>query len=441
MQADRTTIFVAWDERSTDDADWGEQFAARLEDSFVRLVGKQLPPDECPEVRRVAGFSKLPTSEELSGTSVVLVVLPDRAAGFDPEAQMHLERMLRRNTSASDGLWEGQAIPIACDAARLPPPPPLDRLQGLLVRDLDSDGVATAAKAALINASLLLAQDHQGALFISYSHRDGLRLATVLEAKLRERGFRVFRDEAKDRDQQFAIPPGSETQKVIERSILERGFVLLLDTPAAERSEWVREEVKIAIGHLLPILPIVFPDTSDPRPGAAPPRGGRFRALRELDREVRVADETQLLEKVDEIENQVVQILLSHSRSRRRLIYASQVRFEQLQYTWESLRAARLHYKVEKPQPLPKNPNFTKRYVVGCSPYPRLVRQTVEPLRAYFGAGGGSAGGPQKSYSAAILVHGAAVEFVDDLQSLYEGFDDLLIVLRPHEITADQLPP
>lgn len=438
MHSDPTAIFVTWDKRNDADARWGAEFADRLEEAFATLIGNRLAADEYPRLCRVDGIENLPESDALSATSVVLVVLPEPGQGFDAQAAAHLERVFRRNAGASQTVWQSQAIPIARDAGSLPPAAPLQDLQGLLVRSLDSAGVAVAATAALINASLLLARDQQGALFISYSHRDGLHLATLLQEKLLERGFRVFRDEHKDRDQQIAIPPGSATQKVIERSILDHGFVLLLDTPAAERSTWVREEVNIAIGHLLPILPIVFPDDGAPA-GAAHPRGGRFRPLRELDRDVRVGDEADLLAKIDEIEQHVVQILLSHWRSRRRLLYATQVRFEHLQYTWQSVQAARLHYVVEKKSPLATSARFTKRFIVGCSPYPRLVPQSIEPLRGYFDGSADPGPGPRKPYSAAVLVHGAAVLSLDDVDVLTKDFDNLL-VLRPHDIVESNLP-
>lgn len=152
-----------------------------------------------------------------------------------------------------------------------------------------------------------------------------------------------------------------------------------------------------------------------------------------------MADKADLLEKIDKIEQQVVQILLSHWRSRRRLLYATQVRFEHLQYTWQSMQAAHLHYVVEKNVPLATNARFTKRLVVGCSPYPRLVPQSIEPLRGYFDGNADPAAGPRRSYSAAVLVHGATALSVDDLEALTKNFDNLL-VLRPHEIVESNLP-
>lgn len=270
MQSDPTTIFVAWNKRDDADARWGAASADRLEEAFATLIGNRLAAEEYPQLCRVDGIENLPESDALSATSVVLVVLPESGQEFDAQTAAHLERVLRRNIGASQTEWQSQAMPIARDAASLPPPAPLQGLQGLVVRSLDGAGVAAAATAALINASLLLARVRQGALFISYSHRDGLHLATLLQEKLLERGFRVFRDEHKDRDQQIAIAPGSATQRVIERSILDHGFVLLLDTPAAERSTWVREEVNIAIGHLLPIYRSSSPKTARRRERPTP---------------------------------------------------------------------------------------------------------------------------------------------------------------------------
>ncbi len=435
MQPTPGTFFVAWDDRNGEDIVWGEAFSARLEVAFKELAGPRLSLQDC-EVQRISGFEQLPASEALGGTSVLFVVMPGHSPGFTDEAKARLDALLRHNSGARDSLWEGRVIPISPHADRLPPAAPLEQLKGMLLASLEPTEVAKAARAALINASLMLSSQTQGALFISYSHRDGLAMADLLDRELRARGLRVFLDRALDREEQVAIAPGSQPQQVIERAIRSHGFVLLLDTAAAEKSAWVREEMKIAIGHLLPLLPIVVPSGDESAPGL--PLGGRFRAVRDLGREVRVRDEAELLEKIDEIEKQVVDMLLDHARSRRRLVHASQVRFESLKFQWSPLEAARLHYQVERAQPLPKNAGFIKRFVVGCSPYPRLIALVADPLRRYFEAGEEPGGARRLSYAAPILVHGG-VETVDDLELLSERLDNLT-VLRPHEITEDNLP-
>jgi hypothetical protein len=129
----------------------------------------------------------------------------------------------------------------------------------------------------------------------------------------------------------IAIPPASPTQPVIQANILNHGFLLLRDTPEAERSPWVRKEVSTAFGYLLPLLPVVVEPPGGmkvPQGGLKVPQGGRFRAVRELGREVRLSNETlgqdrtpaleaAVKKALPEIAIQVVEILLEHLRSRR----------------------------------------------------------------------------------------------------------------------------
>jgi hypothetical protein len=434
--SDSIALYVAWDAGEAADpmdAVWACHLIRELETLLPRMVGNRLSAEDQPQIVPVEGFESLPSPENFGALSVLLLVTPSRERGFGPGAVERLRALAADGTEAQ--VWEGRILALGRTPDRLPAPPPLDAFQGLSLPDLSEDRVTEVATAALINASLRLSRDSQASLFISYAHRDGWALAQALSEGLRGRGFRVFRDEDRDHDNMIAIPPGSPTQQVIQANILSHGFLLLLDTPEAERSTWVREEVSTAFGYLLPLLPVVV---EPPPSGMKIRQGGRFRAVRELEREVRLSsealghDKTPALEAavekaLPEIATQVVEILLEHLRSRRRLIHGSRQRFETLRYSWKTHGKDRLQFAVEKPTLR----RLTKRIVVQCSPYPRLLRQVVDSLSDCFRAA-------EVPFNWAVLVHNALATLDDENEAL--GDYRFILLLRPHEIAEEAFP-
>ena len=91
-------------------------------------------------------------------------------------------------------------------------------------------------------------------------------------------GHRPFLDEAKELDGYTTIFPGSPVQKQIDEALGDANLVLLIDTPDAPASPWIKHEVDTADALLLPILPVCLREPSDPR------HGPRFRSLVALQR-------------------------------------------------------------------------------------------------------------------------------------------------------------
>lgn len=434
--SDSIALYVAWDAGEAADpmdAAWARDLTQKLEALIPGMVGNRLSAEDQPQIIPVAGFENLPSPESFGALSVLLLVTPSRERGFSSEAAERLRALAA--DAAEARVWEGRILALGRVPDRLPAPPPLDALQGINLLDLSEERVTEVATAALINASLRLSYSSQASLFISYSHRDGWALAEALSDGLRRRGFRVFRDENRDRDDMIAIPPGSRTQRVIQANILSHGFLLLLDTPEAEKSHWVREEVDTAFGYLLPLLPVVV----EPSGGMGVRKGGRFRAVRELEREVRLGsealghDRTPALEAavekaLSEIATQAVEILLEHLRSRRRLIHGSRQRFEALRYSWKTHEQDRLQFAAERPIR-----RLTKRIVIQCSPYPRLLRQVVDSLNSCF-----RAAAAETPFNWAVLVHNALASLDDENEVV--GDYDYILLLRPHEIAEEALP-
>jgi hypothetical protein len=431
---DPINIYVVWDAADAEDAAWAKTLADSLDAALTRIIGGRLTTEDCPQVRPVAAFENIPLPDELGPLSVLLLVLPARERGFGTLGEDRLRRI--RDDDPDPKLLEARTLPIGRLPGRLPPPAPIDGIVGIHAVDLTPAKIEEIARTALINVSLGLSS-RQRRVFISYRQRDGMAVAKRLQDRLQERGYNVWRDDMPDRDGMAKITPGSDAQRTIQAAIVEQSFILLVDTPEAPNSPWVREEVALAFGYLLPILPVVVDSPSD-----RPSPGGRFLNVGSLGREARLetaalgaashAEADRLVDAhVDEIERQVTDILLGHLRSRRRLVYESRRRFQNLQFVWKDHAAVRLLFEVEKGLAKPLAPALKKRYLVRCSPYGRLIRHTVDGLCDAYTASAGS-------FNYALLVHNA-VAYYDHHKDVIadRGY---VVLLRPYEILVENLP-
>ena len=170
-------------------------------------------------------------------------------------------------------------LPVALSSNHSAPPEPIRHLKALPWND-DAGADARGKLARRVGAMLgLRLRNREQTIFISYRSADGTAAATQLEGFLTERGYRVWRDEARDEfDDEGSIPGGADVQKVIEETLVRADLLLLLDTPQASASRWIRLEVDLANGQLIPVLPLLFV-----RPGERL-RTSRFRALATLQR-------------------------------------------------------------------------------------------------------------------------------------------------------------
>jgi hypothetical protein len=77
-------------------------------------------------------------------------------------------------------------------------------------------------------------------IFVSYPRSDGELFATELHDRLVELGFQVWRDRT-------SIEPGKDWWQQIVTAIRQVKFMLLVMTPAALESKWMREEWRLSI--------------------------------------------------------------------------------------------------------------------------------------------------------------------------------------------------
>jgi TIR domain len=99
----------------------------------------------------------------------------------------------------------------------------------------------------LIDAVLLESEDRR--IFISYAREDGSAMADRVFEGLARKRFNVFLD-------RFRLDPGSDFLERIQDEILDKSMVVVIETPKAIESDWVRKEVDIAIARRLGLVAV-----------------------------------------------------------------------------------------------------------------------------------------------------------------------------------------
>ncbi len=195
--------------------------------------------------------------------------------GDEPLPQTGREFLARESEADNSGR---PVLPVALSLTHPAPPEPIRHLKALAW-----DGAAagpTGRLARRVGAMLgLRLRSREQTIFISYRSADGTTAAKQIEGFLADNGYQVWRDEARDEfDDETSIPPGQDVQKVIEQNLVRAELLLLLDTPRASGSRWIKLEVDFANGQLIPVLPLMFVCPGERQ------RISRFRSLATLQR-------------------------------------------------------------------------------------------------------------------------------------------------------------
>lgn len=359
------------------DDDW----AARLaQDVNTDLAARKL--DLTPKVVR-SDFAAIPEPKDLGPLDSVVVVLPPAGSSFPKEAAERLRDLLDRFTGD-----RVRVLPLSREPARNQPPDPLSQVVSYHLHATAAADVARLASFLLIHAGLRVSGESRK-VFVSYKLSDGKDLAVAVADGLKARGYGVWRDELSDRDGQPLIKPGSEAQKTIEKAILDHGFVLVLDTPQAQHSTWVHEEVRIAFSRLLPMLPLVVEDVANPGHPRSP--GSRFKILDEMREEVRIAYDEQPdgpAKAVDDafldrLEAKMAQTLLRHVRSQWGVLEETRKALESLNFVWKPVASGRglYHAYYDKRK---AHPRFGIRLLIQCFPYDEVTLAAVSNVLGHF---------------------------------------------------------
>lgn len=198
----------------------------------------------------------------------LLIVLFD-SASFPDAGHQFIQAYLARPEQTR------MILPVAVERQNQRPPRSIEGVKALNF-DATASG-ATGRLARRVGAMIgLRVQSRENQIFISYRTKDGSAIATQLNDHLTALGYRPWLDEARELDGEPKILPGSAVQQEIDDALGKANLVLLVDTPSAPYSPWIKHEVDTANGLLLPILPLCFRNADDRTPG---PRFGSLRAL------------------------------------------------------------------------------------------------------------------------------------------------------------------
>jgi hypothetical protein len=230
----------------------------------------------------------------------------------------------------------GPIIPVSADAALKKPPDPIS---GIRAAHYDNTAEATAriVRAAGVFLGIALRPGTQR-IFIAYRATDGAELAEAIHARLKSEGFEPWLDVAKD-----AIDIGDDVQEHIRRTVDGAAMVLVIDTPDAPESKWIKVEIDMAVAQLVPVLPVIVSGE----------RTSRFIQLQSLRRQALLDrdsdDPAPLIDfEWNSIRSEIEQVLLASYRRRMRILTRVQRTFEANGYRWRVIDDRLRMYRADK---------------------------------------------------------------------------------------------
>jgi hypothetical protein len=240
-------------------------------------------------------------------------------------------------------------LPVAVDLASRKPPDAAAAIKAL--EYTDSAKGPTGRLANRVGGMLgLRVQGRDSKIFISYRATDGAAIAHQLHAHFESLGHSPFLDEAKELDGETTILPGSSVQEQIDEALAGATLVLIIDTPAAPHSLWIKHEVDTANALLLPILPICFRDNGDLV------QGPRFRSLVALQRWVQLerpdvtADPPLQHAQLDQIVNEAETYMCELFVRKCRVPFIVEKEFLSRGFAWKALDKRLLMFESLKSQ-------------------------------------------------------------------------------------------
>lgn len=299
---------------------------------------------------------------------------------------------------ASAGQRPPRLLPISADCAHRTPPAPLDAIKALPCFGSAADELERIGRR--IGALLgLWTRGKDKRIFVSYRAADGFALAEQVAGFLQGLGYAALRDEE-------WLEGGDVVQDEIERHLESASLVLLLDTPRAAESRWIKQEIDMAIRNFVPILPVVLRPAGDRRQGPS------FRALMELGRWHQVGAELDGEGRCRSLPDDMLPGLLAEMelylsdilRIRAMLARLAADSFERAGFAWSPLAPERGLYETFK-----ADEHFAAiRMLTHCSPLPPTFHRAVEAFKRHPGQGQGPESGGLR-YNFRIFLHEGGV--------------------------------
>ncbi|WP_112197914.1 toll/interleukin-1 receptor domain-containing protein [Rahnella sp. NRRL B-41462] len=344
----------------------------------------------------------------------LLITLYDENS-FSDQADEFVNDFLNKRTDTA------LILPVALNIAYPVPPKALSKFKAL---PFDEADINSSQKSLIYRAGAMLGLRLQGRdtkIFISYRALDGKDLACSIYKHLLDLGHKPWLDEAKEVDGYTKILPGEKVQEEIEKALDNASLLLLIDTPESSTSKWIKQEINIADGMLIPILPVVF------RPQSDSTKGPRFRTLLSLQRwlEMPITDnpsKTALssadLDKITlELETYLCDIFVRKCR----VPFLVKQNFISAGYDWNALDQALSIYKSQQ--------QYTPRIITTvhshCSIYSKIYPPSFSRFKEFL------VNQPRANHS--LFIYDGELLADDDLA---EWLDNEMIVLHHQEISA-----
>lgn len=314
-------------------------------------------------------------------------------------------------------------LPVAVDPSSPKPPGAAAAIKALQY-DLAAQGPSGRLANRVGGMLGLRVQGRDSKIFISYRATDGSAIAEQLYAYFQGLGHRPWLDQAKEIDGETKILPGSPVQEEIDEALSNASLVLLLDTPSAPSSPWIKHEVDTADAMLLPILPICFRDADDSRIGP------RFQSLLALQRWVSIErstaaassplDTSQLDMVVQEAETYLCEIF----RRKCRVPFIVEKEFVSHGFGWKVLDKRLLMFESSKSH----GRRLRTKILSHCSIFDQIYAPAVARFRRFLIATG------HPNYSLFIYDGGLLSDV--QMEELVETQDDPVIILHHQELAA-----
>lgn len=353
--------------------------------------------------------------EEPSWDDLLIVVYNGNA--IPPNGNAFIQEYLRQRPDGA------MLLPVALDSTSPKPPD-----GAAAIKALPYDASAQGPSGRLVNRVGgmlgLRVQGRDSTIFISYRASDGKKMAAQLHDHLRAVGHRPWLDEAKELDGDTKILPGSPVQQEIDNALGNANLVLLLDTPDAPASIWIKHEVDTADGLLLPVLPICFRDVSDPK------KGPRFPSLLALQRwlPLPIPSKRRKLplsaDQIDEIVYEAEQYLCEIFRRKCRVPFVVKKEFVSRGFAWKVLDQRLLMFESSKKQ----SPRLSTKILSHCS----IFDPGYTPAMTRFGTFLKSTARANHS----LFIYDGELLPDWQLQELAEAHDDPVIILHHQELAA-----
>ncbi|WP_293007946.1 toll/interleukin-1 receptor domain-containing protein [Nitrosomonas sp.] len=312
-------------------------------------------------------------------------------------------------------------LPVAVDPSFSKPPEGAAAIKSLPY-GLDARGTNDKLVNRVGGMLGLRLQGRDSKIFISYRATDGLAIAKQLYNHLKELGHQPWLDEAKELDAETKILPGTPVQDEIDKALSHANLVLLLDTPSANSSTWIKHEVDTADAMLLPILPICFREAGDSKIGP------RFQSLLALQRWVSIQMPTAVASppledsQLDNIVHEVETYLCEIFRRKCRVPFIVRDQFVSNGFGWEELDKRRLMFKSTK-----TGKRLLTKVLSHCSIFDQVYAPSITLFRKFLNQAGHS------NYS--LFIYDGDLLSNVQLNELVTQ-DDSVIILHHQELKA-----